>query len=197
MTDPLLPSGTDRVAAVADECGWPDDTIVVNLQGDEPFMPAALIDQVAGLLESRPEASIATLMFAIDDVDTLLDPNVVKVVVDRNAYALYFSRAPIPWNRDGAGPQAEGRQRRHDGAMRHLGLYAYRVAALRSLTCLPPSRLEVIEKLEQLRALENGLRIVVAECVVEPGRGIDTPADLEAARAALREHGSDPGGELR
>jgi 3-deoxy-manno-octulosonate cytidylyltransferase (CMP-KDO synthetase) len=197
MTDPLLPSGTDRVAAAAEECGWSDETIVVNLQGDEPFMPAALIDQVAGLLESRPEASIATLMTAIDDVDTLLDPNVVKVVVDRDAYALYFSRAPIPWNRDGAEPRASGRQRRHDGAMRHLGLYAYRVAALRSITGLPPSRLEVIEKLEQLRALENGLRIVVAECVVGPGRGIDTPADLAAARAALREHGANAGGELR
>jgi 3-deoxy-manno-octulosonate cytidylyltransferase (CMP-KDO synthetase) len=190
MTDPELPSGTDRVAAAAAQCGWPDETIVVNLQGDEPFMPAQLIDQVAELLESRPEASIATLMSAIEGVAALLDPNVVKVVVDGDGCALYFSRAPIPWSRDGVEPPPSGRQRRYDGAMRHIGLYAYRVGALRTITRLPPSHLEEIENLEQLRALENGLKIAVARCTVEPGRGIDTEADLQAARAAL--HGRGP-----
>ena len=111
---------------------------------------------------------------------------VVKVVAGSDGCALYFSRAPIPWVRDGVGPAPANRQLRHDGAMRHIGLYAYRVRALREITRLPPSRLEVIEKLEQLRALENGLRIVVAPCIVEPGPGIDTEADLAAARARLR-----------
>jgi 3-deoxy-manno-octulosonate cytidylyltransferase (CMP-KDO synthetase) len=186
MTDPALASGTDRVAAATAECGWPDETIVVNVQGDEPFMPPALIDQVAELLAAHAEASVATLMSPIEDVATLLDPNVVKVVVSIDGCALYFSRAPIPWARDGVEPGSAGRQLRHDGAMRHIGLYAYRVGVLRRLTRLPPSRLEDIEKLEQLRALENGLRIAVARSAVEPGRGIDTAADLEAARTLLR-----------
>jgi 3-deoxy-manno-octulosonate cytidylyltransferase (CMP-KDO synthetase) len=186
LTDSALPSGTDRVAAVAAQCGWADDTIVVNLQGDEPFMPTALIDQVAQLLASHPQAAIATLMTPIHDVAALLDPNVVKVVVGSDGGALYFSRAPIPWTRDGVEHARARRQLRHDGAMRHIGLYAYRAGALREITRLPPSRLELIEKLEQLRALENGLRIVVAPCVVEPGPGIDTEADLTAARAQVR-----------
>jgi 3-deoxy-manno-octulosonate cytidylyltransferase (CMP-KDO synthetase) len=186
MTDPQLPSGTDRVAAAAVQCGWVDETIVVNLQGDEPFMPALLIDQVAELLAAHPEAAIATLMSPIDDAAALLDPNVVKVVVGLDGCALYFSRAPIPWTRDGV-DRTSGRQRRHDGAMRHIGLYAYRVGALRTITRLRPSLLEGIERLEQLRALENGLKIAVARCIVEPGPGIDTEADLEAARTRLRE----------
>jgi 3-deoxy-manno-octulosonate cytidylyltransferase (CMP-KDO synthetase) len=185
LTDSALQSGTDRVAAAAAQCGWADETIVVNLQGDEPFMPAELIDQVAQLLASRPRAAIATLMTPIGDVATLLNPNIVKVVAGSDGCALYFSRAPIPWSRDGVEPGPAGRQLRHAGAMRHIGLYAYRVAALRRMTQLPPSRLEVIEKLEQLRALENGLPVVVAACAVEPGPGIDTEADLTAARARL------------
>ncbi len=192
LTDSALQSGTDRVAAVAEQCGWTDETIVVNLQGDEPFMPAELIDQVARLLASRPEAAIATLMSPLDGVAALLDPNVVKVVAGSDGCALYFSRAPIPWVRDGVGPAPAHRQLRHDGAMRHVGLYAYRVQALREITRLPPSRLEVIEKLEQLRALENGLRIVIAPCIVEPGPGIDTEADLAAARARLRKRVPGP-----
>ncbi len=185
LTDPALPSGTDRVAAVAAERGWPDGTIVVNVQGDEPFLPPALIDQVAGLLERDPAAAIATLASPVASLADFLDPNVVKVAVAGDRTALYFSRAPIPWTRDGADGGLAG-QREFGDALRHVGMYAYRVGALRRITALPPSRYERREKLEQLRALEAGLRIVVAECSEPPGAGVDTPADLERARARAR-----------
>jgi 3-deoxy-manno-octulosonate cytidylyltransferase (CMP-KDO synthetase) len=192
MTDPSLPSGTDRVAAVARELGWDAATIVVNVQGDEPFVPPALIDQAAALLERDAGADIATLATPIETLAEFLDPNVVKVVTAGDGTALYFSRAPIPWVRDGAAAGV-GSQARFDGAMRHVGLYAYRVGALQRLTALPPSPLEQAEKLEQLRALQAGLRIVVARCVVPPGPGVDTEHDLERARArAARAAGAEP-----
>ena len=181
MTDPALPSGTDRVAAVADARGWPDATIVVNVQGDEPFLPPRLIDQVAGLLERDPLAAIATLAAPIDGLEEFLDPNVVKVVTAQDGAALYFSRAPIPWTRDGSTSGAAG-QGEFGGSMRHVGMYAYRVAALRTLTAMAPSNYEQREKLEQLRALEAGLRIVVAVCIEPPGPGVDTESDLRRAR---------------
>ena len=182
MTDPALPSGTDRVAAVARMRGWGDDTIVVNVQGDEPFVPPRLIGQAAELLAKNPAAAIATLATPIESLHDFLDPNVVKVVHAADGMALYFSRAPIPWSRDGAaaGPNS---QTVHEGALRHVGLYAYRVGALRALTALPPSSLEVTERLEQLRAMQAGLRIAVVVCAEPPGPGIDTAADLERARA--------------
>ena len=182
MTDAALPSGTDRVAAVARLRGWADDTIVVNVQGDEPFVPPRLIDQVAALLARDSAAAIATLATPIDSLHDFLDPNVVKVVVAADGAALYFSRAPIPWSRDGAtaGP---GSQAEFAGALRHVGLYAYRVGALRRITSMPPSSYELTEKLEQLRALQSGLRIAVAPCVELPGPGIDTETDLQRARA--------------
>jgi len=183
MTDAALPSGTDRVAAVARDCGWSDDTIVVNVQGDEPFVPPRLIDQVASLLLQDTAAAVATLAAPIASLHEFLDPNVVKVVVAQDGAALYFSRAPIPWSRDGA--VGAGSQTEFAGALRHVGLYAYRVGALRQITGLPPSSLEQTEKLEQLRALQAGLRIVVASCVEPPGPGIDTEADLRQARARL------------
>jgi 3-deoxy-manno-octulosonate cytidylyltransferase (CMP-KDO synthetase) len=182
MTDPALPSGTDRVAAVAQARGWPDDTIVVNVQGDEPFLPPRLIDQVAGLLDRDRAASIATLATAIESLEDFLDPNVVKVVTAGDGAALYFSRAPIPWTRDGASAGSAG-QRDFGDAMRHVGMYAYRVGALRRITAMPPSTYELREKLEQLRALQAGLRIAVAACVEPPGPGVDTEADLQRARA--------------
>jgi len=182
MTDPALPSGTDRVAAVAKSCGWPDDTIVVNVQGDEPFLPPSLIDQVAALLDHDQAAAIATLAASIDSLDDFLDPNVVKVVAASDGAALYFSRAPIPWTRDGASAGFTG-QRHFGDALRHVGLYAYRVAALRRITAMPPSTYELREKLEQLRALQAGLRVAVAVCVEPPGPGVDTDADLQRARA--------------
>jgi 3-deoxy-manno-octulosonate cytidylyltransferase (CMP-KDO synthetase) len=179
LTDPALPSGTDRVAAVAQARGWPDDTIVVNVQGDEPFLPPRLIDQVAGLLERDRAASVATLATTIESLEAFLDPNVVKVVTASDGAALYFSRAPIPWTRDGA----SAGQRDFGDAMRHVGMYAYRVGALRRITTMPPSTYELREKLEQLRALQAGLRIAVAACVEPPGAGVDTEADLQRARA--------------
>jgi 3-deoxy-manno-octulosonate cytidylyltransferase (CMP-KDO synthetase) len=181
MTDAALPSGTDRVAAVARARGWSDQVIVVNVQGDEPFVPPSLIDQAAALLASDPAASIATLATPIESLHDFLDPNVVKVVVGEGGKALYFSRAPIPWSRDGA-PGGPGTQTDFEGALRHVGLYAYRVGALRQITALPPSSLELAEKLEQLRALQAGLRILVGVCVEKPGPGIDTAADLQRAR---------------
>jgi 3-deoxy-manno-octulosonate cytidylyltransferase (CMP-KDO synthetase) len=182
LTDPSLPSGTDRVAAVARERGWDDATIVVNVQGDEPFVPPALIDQAAALLERDPGASIATLAAPVESLQEFLDPNVVKVVVADDGSALYFSRAPIPWSRDGA----EGglaNQSRFDGALRHVGIYAYRVGALKRITAMSPSTLELCERLEQLRALQAGLRIVVAVGAVPTGPGVDTEHDLDRARA--------------
>jgi len=181
MTESSLPSGTDRVAAVARARGWAADTVVVNVQGDEPFLPPGLIDQVAALAQRRGDAGIATLAAPVDALEDYLDPNVVKVVIGRDGNALYFSRAPIPWSRDGA-PGGLATQTEFAGALRHVGLYAYRVSALRELTSLSPSPLETLEKLEQLRALEHGIRIVVGSCVERPGPGIDTAADLEMAR---------------
>jgi 3-deoxy-manno-octulosonate cytidylyltransferase (CMP-KDO synthetase) len=181
MTDPGLPSGTDRVAAAAASRGWGADTVVVNVQGDEPFLPPALVGQAAALLERDPAASIATLAEPMANLEEFLDPNVIKVVTTQDGAALYFSRAPIPWTRDGAtGGLAS--QREFGGALRHVGLYAYRVRALRLITRLPPSDLEQRERLEQLRALEHGVRIVVGRCLERPAAGVDTAADLERAR---------------
>lgn len=175
-------SGTDRIAEVALQSGWAEDDVVVNLQGDEPLMPPELVHQVAGLLEKHPDAAIATLATRIGSVQALLDPNAVKVVTDNTGCALYFSRAPIPWGRDTA-PAGIVSQRGYQGARRHIGLYAYRVAALRRLSLLPPTQLELLEKLEQLRALEYGMQIRVADALAQPGPDVNTPEDL--ARVAL------------
>lgn len=188
MTRDDHPSGTDRIAEVAALRGWDPRTIVVNVQGDEPLLPPALVDQVAALLERDTRADIATLCTPIEHLDEFLDPNVVKVVTADDGAALYFSRAPIPWHREGAVPQAAGGAAlptRFAGAQRHLGIYAYRVAALRRLTGLPPSELEKAEQLEQLRALQGGMRLVVGQACTPPPAGIDTRADLERARARI------------
>lgn len=178
-------SGTDRIAEIAERFGWDDEYIVVNVQGDEPRLPPQLVSQVAELLAGRPEAAMATLVTELASESELADPNVVKVVADRHGYALYFSRAPIPWVRDGG-----------SGALprRHIGLYAYRVRSLRALTAEPPCALELAERLEQLRALWLGQRIVVADALALPPRGVDTEEDLAAVRAALA---SDPEGSTR
>jgi 3-deoxy-manno-octulosonate cytidylyltransferase (CMP-KDO synthetase) len=186
MTDAALPSGTDRVAVVASLRGWNEAAVVVNVQGDEPFLPWALIDQVAALLESDVDAGIATLATPVTSLEEFLDPNAVKVVVSGDGGALYFSRAPIPWTRDGA-PSGIASQQDFGGALRHVGLYAYRVGVLRRITALPPSPLEQREKLEQLRALEHGIRIGVGVCVERPSPGVDTPEDLERARTRITE----------
>lgn len=177
MTSPTHASGTDRIAEVALARGWKGGDIVVNLQGDEPLMPPELLQQVAELLSAHPRAEIATLATRIGSVDSFKDLNCVKVVTDLAGRALYFSRAPIPWGRDTA-PAGLASQRGYTGARRHVGLYAYRIGALRRLSLLPPSPLERLEKLEQLRALENGMEIRVGDAKVLPGPAVDTEQDL-------------------
>lgn len=184
MTAASHQSGTDRIAEVARARGWGASDIVVNVQGDEPLMPPALIDQVAGLLLANSDAGMATLAAPLTRLEELLDPNVVKVVADASGRALYFSRAPIPWHRDGA-PAGLASQRSFAGARRHIGIYAYRVSALLRLAGLAPTPLEQTEKLEQLRALENGIEIRVAEAAQLPGPDVNTPDDLERVAAAL------------
>ncbi len=181
MTSASHESGTDRIAEAAANAGWGPEDIVVNLQGDEPSLPPALLRQVAGLLEEDPGAAIATLATPVRSLAEYLDPNAVKVVAGEDGRALYFSRAPIPWHRDGApggGPD-------HAGARRHIGLYAYRVGALQRLAALPVAALEAAEKLEQLRALANGLAIRVADAIERPGQDINTPEDLARAAAEM------------
>lgn len=184
MTKVGHPSGTDRIAEVAAKRGWGERTIVVNVQGDEPQLPPMLVGQVAALLEKHTDADIATLSTAIATLHEFLDPNAVKVVTASNGTALYFSRAPIPWHRDGA-PDGIVSQTRFTGGQRHLGIYAYRVDALKRMTALPPGELELTEKLEQLRALQAGMKVVVGVASVSPPAGIDTQADLDRVRAAL------------
>ena len=177
-------SGTDRIAELAALERWAQEDIVVNVQGDEPLIPPAIIAQVAALLESHPEASLATLATAIESQTELLDPNVVKVVCDERGRALYFSRAPVPWQRDAASASPGGR-RPFTAARRHVGIYAYRVAALQRLASLEPTALEAAEKLEQLRALGHGLIIQVADCRESPGPDVNTAEDLERVEALL------------
>jgi len=177
-------SGTDRIAEVAAARRWPERDVVVNLQGDEPLMPPALIAQVAALLDTVPAAQIATLASPLASVAELLDTNMVKVVTDTSGRALYFSRAPIPWNRAAAGADLAS-QTDAGGARRHLGLYAYRVGPLKRLAALAPGALELREKLEQLRALENGFHIQVADAHEAPGPDVNTAADLARVAALL------------
>ena len=184
MTAATHASGTDRIAEVAWLERWAVENIVVNLQGDEPLMPPALIDQVGELLETHPQAAMATLASPVASLEELLDPNAVKVVTDRRGRALYFSRAPIPWDRDGA-TAGLASQRSFAGAHRHIGLYGYRVGALQRIAALAPSPLELRERLEQLRALENGFEILVASAAERPGLDVNTAVDLERVRAQL------------
>lgn len=198
LTRPSHPTGTDRLQEVAAELGFSDDHIIVNVQGDEPLIPPAVIDQVARGLASNAGADIATLCESIDDAETLRDPNAVKVVANGEGMALYFSRAPIPWPREafvntpantpsntlsntpaGSAPEP---MPPGDAWFRHIGIYAYRTRFLHRYVTWPPAPLEQLEQLEQLRALYHGVQIhvEVAEAPV-PG-GVDTPADLERMR---------------
>jgi 3-deoxy-manno-octulosonate cytidylyltransferase (CMP-KDO synthetase) len=181
MTASSHASGTDRIAEVARRAGWAGRDVVVNVQGDEPLLPEMLVDQVAALLEASPDAAIATLAMPLATGAEWRDPNVVKVVVDRAQRALYFSRAPIPFARDAAG----GGDDAPALARRHIGIYAYRVEALAALSALPPGRLECLEQLEQLRALEHGMRISVADAQVPPGPDVNCAEDLAAVSALL------------
>lgn len=185
MTSEAHASGSDRIAAVAQQCGWHEDAIVVNVQGDEPLLPSLLIRQVAGLLQLHTEADMGTLGTPIHDARDYLDPNVVKLVMRLDGAALYFSRAPIPWHRDHA-PETVAPEALHEGVLRHLGLYSYRVGALQRLASTPPCRLEEIERLEQLRALWLGMRIQVDAAVEVPPAGVDTPDDLARVNRLIR-----------
>lgn len=188
MTSPDHPSGTDRLQEVVKLQGFYADDIVVNVQGDEPLVPPRVINQVAHNLKAELDASIATLCEPIEEIQSLLNPNVVKVVCDARGHALYFSRAPIPWPRDQfANP--EGREVMPQGFswQRHIGIYAYRVKLLNDFVTWPPAPLEETECLEQLRAMWNGARIHVAVADELPPAGVDTPEDLERIRALLEQ----------
>lgn len=175
------PSGSDRLAEACSLLGLDGDDVVVNLQGDEPLIAPALVRACADLLVQRSDCVMSTAAHALDRVDDYTNPNVVKVVLDAAGRALYFSRAPLPWWRDDhalgvtALPQP--------APLRHIGLYAYRAGFLRGFAALPPSPLEQIESLEQLRVLWHGLRIAVHVSSEPPGPGVDTPQDLERVRA--------------
>ncbi|MBV6848875.1 MULTISPECIES: 3-deoxy-manno-octulosonate cytidylyltransferase [Xanthomonas] len=183
MTGAAHLSGTDRLAECARIAGWDDQTCVVNLQGDEPFAPAAGIRAVADLLQ-HSGAQMATLAAPVDSAHDLFDPNVVKLVRTAGGDALYFSRAPIPWHRDSFASQrdsvpAEGQW------LRHIGIYAYRAGFLQRFAAMPPGMLERIESLEQLRVMEAGYRIAVAVTPEPFPPGIDTPDDLVRAQVRV------------
>lgn len=185
MTSARHRSGTERLAEVVAQLGLPADDIIVNLQGDEPLMPVACLNQVASALAEHADASMATLCTPLAEPDEFFDPHIVKVVRDAADMALYFSRAPVPWHRD-----EFDRTRRTlpaDGTpfLRHIGLYAYRAGYIESYLALPHSPLETAESLEQLRVLWHGDRIVVPEAVAVPGPGVDTEADLQRVAALL------------
>lgn len=190
MTASTHASGTDRLGEVVAKLAWPDDSIVVNVQGDEPLMPAALIDQVAADLAGNHDAAIATVATPLVAAGEFFDPNVVKVVRDRAGYALYFSRAPIPWDRDLLMDDVKALP---IGIMplRHIGIYAYRVGYLNRYAEMRPCPLEQAEQLEQLRALWYGERIHVAEAGQRPGPGVDTEDDLLIAEELLRARQSE------
>ena len=179
MTGDQHRSGTERITEVADLLDWRDETVVVNLQGDEPAMPASLINQCAELLDDS-SADLATLASPVLSDDDFANPNVVKVVVDNADNAIYFSRAMIPYPRD-ASRISEARA----AALHHHGIYAYRCGVLRKLVAANPSPLETAEHLEQLRALSMGRSIKVGIPAVRPGTGVDTEADLEAIAGEL------------
>lgn len=187
MTRPEHPSGSDRIAEVARAAAWPAETIVVNLQGDEPLLPPDLPRRLAEALEANPSAGIATMAVPITEAEEVFAPSAVKTVLDDEGFALTFSRAPIPWAREAFadGPPKE----LPEGIpfLRHLGLYAYRIGTLQALADSPPSVIERAESLEQLRALSAGVTIHVTVLDEAPPPGIDTPADLERVRRALAE----------
>ena len=176
-------SGSDRIAECVDQLGWADDTIVVNLQGDEPFAPIAGIQAVARAL-ALDDAPVATLATPVTSVEELFDPNAVKLVRGADGRALYFSRAPLPWARD-AFARARDALPADIPFLRHIGIYAYRARFLRAYASLPQTPLEQAESLEQLRVLENGHAIAVRLSPEAFPPGIDTPADLERAHRFL------------
>ena len=184
LTDVGHPSGTDRLAQACDILQLGADEIVVNVQGDEPLMQSTLVEMVAHILQKHTNTSMATAAHPIADIKEFGDPNVVKVVTNAQSEALYFSRAPIPWWRDGYAGGMENFP--PPGApLRHIGIYAYRVGFLKKFPSLPQAPLEQIEALEQLRALWNGYSISVYVTQDPPGPGVDTPEDLDKVRRLI------------
>jgi 3-deoxy-manno-octulosonate cytidylyltransferase (CMP-KDO synthetase) len=179
------PSGTDRLAEACEQLGLDGDDIVVNVQGDEPLIDPALIGAVASTLSAHPECAMSTAAHAIDSLDDFLNPNVVKAVLDAQGNALYFSRAPIPWWRDGSTGGAPPGVLPAPQPLRHIGIYGYRAGFVRKFPSLAPAPIEAIEALEQLRALWHGHRIAVHVSQAAPGPGIDTPEDLARVRAVF------------
>ena len=188
LTDPSHATGTDRLAETAKLCDWDDDTIVLNYQGDEPLVPAANALAVIEALRQHPSASVATLYQTIETTEAVFDPNVVKVVMDDHDRALYFSRAPIPWdrshwgtvNKSPAQPIAKGHYKHH------IGLYAYRVGFLKRFALAPEAPLEALESLEQLRALQMGETIIAVPAPQAMPHGIDTPEDVKRFEEYLK-----------
>jgi len=183
MTSAQHVSGTDRIAEAVRAKGLPADDIVVNLQGDEPAMPASIVARVAAALREVPGSEIATAVAPIESLRDFLDPNCVKALRASDGRALYFSRAPVPWPRDSI---TADRPSAFPGAWRHIGIYAYRVRSLLQFAAWPATPLEMTEKLEQLRALEHGMHIHLVALAESPPAGVDTAEDLERVRAALR-----------
>jgi 3-deoxy-manno-octulosonate cytidylyltransferase (CMP-KDO synthetase) len=184
MTSPDHASGTERIAEVADLLGWGNDTIVVNLQGDEPLMRPELVRRLAEALINDGVAQVATLAAPIRDIAEVFDPNAVKTLMDQNGYALYFSRAPIPWYRGRFGTGTPELAPDFPW-MRHIGIYAYSAGLLRRYVSWPASRLEMVEALEQLRFLWQGERILVQPVDAAPEAGVDTVGDLRRVEAVL------------
>jgi 3-deoxy-manno-octulosonate cytidylyltransferase (CMP-KDO synthetase) len=178
-------SGTERIAEVAEKFGWSDDTIIVNLQGDEPLLPADYIRQVAHAVANQNQAGIATLAAKIHDADEIFNPNAVKVVLDKAGYALYFSRAPIPWHRAEFKMPPAPLSKSGD-SLRHIGLYAYTAGFLKKYCAWEASPLEHIEALEQLRILWHGEKILVQIVDKTPPAGVDTLEDLQRVEAFLK-----------
>jgi len=189
MTDADHASGTDRLEEAVRKLGLGPDQIVVNLQGDEPLMPPALIRQVAENLADNPDAAIATLCEPIGDVAQVFNPNVVKVVFDVRGLARYFSRAPIPWHREAFGAERPASLPDDMTWYRHLGIYAYRASFLSDFVGWPPAAVEAGEALEQLRALHNGADIHVAVAEQSPPPGVDTESDLLMVRNLMEQEG--------
>lgn len=183
MTSADHHSGTERLAEVAKIRDWPDDLAVVNLQGDEPLLPPVLIDECAALLDDD-SIGMGTLASPMQSADEFLNPNVAKIVTDQQGNALYFSRAPIPFARDGQNDEPALRV-----ALRHHGIYAYRCRILRQLIAAGPCDIEQCEKLEQLRALWLGITVRVGRASVRPGRGVDTEEDIVAVEKAMAASG--------
>lgn len=182
MTSLRHASGTDRVAEVVRARGFGADDVVVNVQGDEPMVPPAVIAEIAAALDARPRIDIATAVAPIGSLVEFLDTNCVKALRALDGRALYFSRAPVPWPREHV---IDGAPTAFAGAWRHVGIYAYRVRSLLAFAAWPPTSLEITEKLEQLRALEHGMSIHLVALTQAPPAGIDTPEDLVRVRAAL------------